>query len=1037
MVVAAAVALLLGVTGGRADAGAGGNLDSLSGRALVKRLEDPSARARAFHELWMRAEGRRTTSFDEFAKSHRDIELVVCPQSRARDPIYLLLYDFMPEFSFDRKHSYPIAVPDEIFPPETDAVPSPRLKPAIDAFTAAGQSIDPFAGNNVLDGTLADINSDGRVERVETICYGIDGIDTAEVLHVWAVEAKARPIFSVLINWGAKEWGYRLRDQDGDGFSEIEIGPSTDGKFSPNATFVWDAQARTYGGPIARDADHFRVIDPDSEKTEAVLETLRAAGLMFPAEPVSHSTQPERGKPGSPISENSSPYKIRALAGLPDEELLRLMGEGPNAYERERASVVKNQVPPHFWDTENTNPKAAALALADLNRTDAHRRRFRLALDDRDGAAPPASGTIAFTDASSRCYVASDSHYFLRFSPEESYLAFAASSSGGAVFYNVVSDRPAINLRLCPLPYENARHLAATLWWLDRVRSRDRTAPSSRFGGSFSSSTADGFGEIVFRNERGEPLLEKSDTLWAAQLSERWTEDYKPESFVNFAAWLISEAFVTQLGEAWTRHAPPAATISYLRGETGPLYSPEQLRHIATLADRFLALASQNPPRMSPGVTSVAVAAIGDLSLADARPALLRLLDTFPPDAAAPASEPMLTIDWPKVLREETAQALRKLDTARDPAALQAWAESRQPGGQWALRELAQLDPTRYARLLETWLSSPERPREGRQLFQELARVVPERAAELARALAPEKRRSLVPPALLLSAAPDETEGVKELVALLLDPASGWEQRSAAIEALVPAKDPMRHPQPEVDAALLRALDPDMADETVNFTCVAASRALARRGRIEHFDRIAKLFREGVDTYITDGLLAPLVAFAHTDPDRLNPRLAALLAPHLASTNHRMSEILWAIWAADLREFHTKLEQLATAGPEDYEDGRAVTSGGEVSPVTGRFHLARKIADIWHERDAFTRARLLAAFALCQPYEFSSENPTERTHRLRAALANALRELTPEQRKHLDASLASLAAGSAKDSSRSEESRRMIVKFVQAAFAAP
>ena len=54
-----------------------------------------------------------------------------------------------------------------------------------------------------------------------------------------------------------------------------------------------------------------------------------------------------------------------------------------------------------------------------------------------------------------------------------------------------------------------------------------------------------------------------------------------------------------------------------------------------------------------------------------------------------------------------------------------------------------------------------------------------------------------------------------------------------------------------------------------------------------------------------------------------------------------MEEILWAIWSANLRELEGDVLGLATRTPEEYQDRSAVSYGGSVTPVTGRFHLAR------------------------------------------------------------------------------------------------
>jgi hypothetical protein len=702
------------------------------------------------------------------------------------------------------------------------------------------------------------------------------------------------------------------------------------------------------------------------------------------------------------------PGAARPHAELSDAALVRLMGAAPDDYERERALVVKNQLPPGFWELE---PKAAALALAELNRKEDHRRRFRLAINDRDGSAPPESGSVALTNASSRCYVASDAHHYLRFSPGDSFLARAGTSSGGAVFYNVVSDRQVIELRQHALPYERARHLAATLWWLARVSSQSRD--NTHDLGDFISSTADGSAGIILRDGQGALLMQKSATRWAAEVSERWSGAFDDDTFVNLATWLVSRAFVERLGDAWERGGPPPPDLDFRRAPEDALYSPEQLRHLTVLADRFLHLAAENPPRLSPALAAVAANAVGELSLIDSKPALLRLLATLPPATATPpADDPLLPrgVDWQSLLRDRVVESLRQLETSQDAAELERWAEERGPGSQWALRRIAAFDPPRYARLLESWIVQA-RQREGAQLFEQLARVSPERATELARQLPKATRRAIVPPSFIRQLVGEDADAATaQLIEIVFDPQSGWSQRREAILALVPPEAPLRYTDARIDAALLRVLEPELGDQNLNFTRAEAVRALAARGRVEHFDRIVEVFRDEKDMFIRDQLLGPLVVFSQAAPEQLKPRLAALLAPQLRETNFSMNSLLWAIWAADLRSLAPSIERLATTSPDAVEDRRGRTSGGEVAPVTGRFHLARKINQLWGERDPLTRARLLAAFALSSPYDFESETNPDRRHRLHAAFTQAVQSLSPPQLETLQATLRHLAA---------------------------
>jgi hypothetical protein len=153
-----------------------------------------------------------------------------------------------------------------------------------------------------------------------------------------------------------------------------------------------------------------------------------------------------------------------------------------------------------------------------------------------------------------------------------------------------------------------------------------------------------------------------------------------------------------------------------------------------------------------------------------------------------------------------------------------------------------------------------------------------------------------------------------------------------------------------------------------------------------------------------------LTQLAQADPPRFNPRLLAIIRPELASTNKQMSEILWAVWSADLRDLNADLQRLGTRGPEEHEDRKANSYGGRESAVTGHFHLARQIAAVWNEPDALTRARLLVALATIHGYAFVMEPKPERLARLTEEMRSLNAALSAGDRQELAAFLQRLAA---------------------------
>lgn len=1053
----------------------------LDGRELVLRLQDEEERPRAFFELWRRDREAKDKGFENFTETHRDPWVVVCPQGGKQQPIMIVLYGFLSRLSESLPlGSYLIPNPEELFPGELPPGPTmPIEKPGIEAFASDGKRIHPFGGNNVLDGVLRDINGDGIVERVEVTRYGVDGIENVDVLEIVAVKRDAELLLTVLLNWGESDWSHRLKDTDGDGIAELELGPLTDEGLKARVVFRWDDEKRRYVSSAGDIGEHFRVLD--GSKTWKALNGLKGTLPLFPPDPdavVESATratsaavpnQPSAEGP-KPLHEGLSGQELPAsLADLSNEEIVRYMGEGKQASDPE-LEQGPNRVPEDFWKSDS---KTAALKLVDANRSEEHRKQYRLAVDDRDQARPPERFTVEFSDSSSRCYNAVDGHYFLRVDPENSYLSYARSWAGGVVFYNVVHDQPAFDLRDCPVPYEVAKQLGEVIWWLDRVRTSKRGERDDGYG-SFSRSTADGHGALVLRGPEGEPLIEREGTLWHGTLSRRWSGGYLQECAVNFGAFILEDLLPRQLGDAWSKFEPVHSQTITERIESDPQYTELERERIADLAQRYLNRFSPARTRVSFAILAEATRVAGEFALEAAMPQLKKVRETYE-DLKTPAipyavlsdersriveqlklgppnrknlekrrDELDLEIDaWykaysggsPLFLRDAADRALEQIRLAANPEELFKLATSKAENGQWAMQRLEKVDRKRYVDALEMWLDG-DNGNAKRQIFKEILRVDPERA----RSIAMKVPINTIDP-LSLSAfevlrdanlIADEAAWIQAMIRVLHETKSGWEERSRAIELLVPLEDPLRYPGDEIDQALLRVLEPNQADDTINFSLSRACGALARRGRTKYFDRIAEVFRQGDDPYIEHELLGALAQMAQVDPERAGSRVQELLAPHLEVSNLNTPEVLWAVWAADLRELTTAVERLATSGPDESEDLRANRYGGEASRVDGRFHLARQIAGVWREPEPATRLRLVIALAWNERRAFAEHSNPERWNRVRAELASGGRQMTLAQRERVLEFVNWLYKSGAESGASKEVNKRFVVSVREA-----
>ncbi|MBL8113223.1 MAG: hypothetical protein JNK60_10080, partial [Acidobacteria bacterium] len=178
-----------------------------------------------------------------------------------------------------------------------------------------------------------------------------------------------------------------------------------------------------------------------------------------------------------------------------------------------------------------------------------------------------------------------------------------------------------------------------------------------------------------------------------------------------------------------------------------------------------------------------------------------------------------------------------------------------------------------------------------------------------------------------------------------------------------------------------------------------ASRALALRRSAGAFDAIRGHLTTGED-HGYEEMVSSLSYLAARGTDEERKALATILKPHFTQTNRMLESLFLSTVAADLRELRPDIERIATGSAEDVEGDKINRSGGRVTPVAERYHLARKILAVWDEPDAFTRAKLIVAFAFAlEPWQL--EGAPERADRVRSNLEDTLSRMSGPQRAEL------------------------------------
>jgi hypothetical protein len=631
-------------------------------------------------------------------------------------------------------------------------------------------------------------------------------------------------------------------------------------------------------------------------------------------------------------------------------------------------------MPAGFWSMD---AKAAALALVEANRSAKLKKVLQLAIDDRDGAVPGESGTLRFTDESSRCYTASDVHFFLRCDPKGSFLVLANTVEPGVVGRERGQKGRSEAVRVCELEPKDARQILHVVWWLDRVRSKSDEL--DRF--NRSSSTADGRGSmsLTFDGDKKPPTVWAVERLWSDHISDRWNCLYTREVFLNFTRHVL-HGVIRQMGE-WL--SPLKMRVN--RDSEEVESSKEALEGQERACSRILALHLADPNLMPPAVVGAAYAVAGELALPSLVPVLEKLKER---DGDA----------------KRAGDALQQIGVAKDAKALTEMALGDPKKADWATIQIKMRFPESYAPLLEERLKTA-RGADAVRLLSELVVADLTKARAFASTVPVAERGALGRAAFAILRDSPETANepgrVKTQLEIVVDKGAKAQERSEAIDVLVPSKNPLRFPGQDIDQALENILKTPAGQESFDFVPVHAAAALERRRGALYFDATLARLVETKDSFTAQQLLGVTVAMGQTARPEQRARLVDYFKGHLKETNLMVSELCWEIWAADLRELKGDLERIATGGPGGKESDRADTAGGPVQQVQGKFHKARQVAQVWNEEDSLTRAKLEVALALYEAYLFTGDAHHGRRRRLDQCLAAAAKELSGDQRKQV------------------------------------
>jgi hypothetical protein len=958
-------------------------------------------------------------------------------QPAGKPPLYVLCGERNYTSSFRSLGEYEIEEPSEIFGEKHRKVFG-RREPSLDyikdsvlyIFDDKGKEIRPFGGDNYIDGGhLYDFDGDGILDRAGSTNYGLDEAPDHDIrmFELQSVEPKPRDLLRVIFVWHpdsadeANEWIFRCTDADGDGRPEIRFGPKdpVDGENAEPFVFKWDKATGKFSAGEIPKGSHIRVL----EAGETLKSIAKAGGLGYPLIGKTDS------KETPPAAKSRQPaYEFTSLADRSDKEIAALFkGRERRDFSDGAEGSFPDVIPENLFVME---PKQAALALADANRTAAHRRKFQLAIDDRNGIAPPASGWAQFSWTSSGCYSLSAELFAIRFGEPDPLLLKFGYNSIGVVGRNPWADQPARNLRMVKLSEKEAAYLAQTLFWLDRIRSRSLHQDDDHSISSFSS-TADGFSSILLLPTGRDPQELASETDWATStISGRWDGDYNREVFANLASLLIRTGVPKMLGKRWEadndtgHHSLMTPTDERLRDRLGA----DMRAKLA--ADLAAVLAMDAEGTLPPDVITRLASTAGDEALVSLLPALRKKLAELPAESDEEtecralekrferdhfgdplADEPQehkdaykrlthlrekLRFFRPAILREPLADAVEKLRLASDSSLLKQAFLEKSPHAQWALSLLRRTEPETWAILVSADFATAA-AEERRTIFATLAAGHPPAAAAMIPNFNKAERRDLIIEISDFHSkhAPGEfPNDIPVLMELVRDKKQDIYRRGGAMETLA-AVDLSESQQEELTGLLVAELRTPQKGEYFSGTLGYALEALASLPHPErHLDLVLSLSHIPKDAF-GEGFAA-VESMTRNHPDR-EKILAEFLKTQFVASSGMMNYHFTKALAYDLRILAPEIAAFANDSPDTEDGDGANYSGGNFkTPLGQRYHIAREITALWSEKDEETLARMWIAFVAAHPDDFQEHNEPSA---IRQLAAKHIRALPSEARK--------------------------------------
>lgn len=1053
------------------------------GAEIYEQLQDPAKWQAAFRDLVIRkaeADKDDDTDFSKippaiFFKAYTDIRITPCPGGQDDEAPEMLMITYEshwgvindienPASDYDLL-AYPVPQEelDQLKNPKNETVTALPLskieqKPGdlplpdhvIVFIDSDGKIRWPFGGSNMFNrGFVLDVNRDGVLDRVDTTNWGVPKVDgksmSASSVEIETASIPSKSLLHIFLNWhpsgsDAEEWTFDVTDRDGDGISEIEIGPlqeDEDGNETlreTRAVFKWDSKTGEYVGPKGGQGKHWMLV-PKEDRGEnfwpLVKKLGEQGGLNYPLTPapkpepvvakpvVEGITKARVPGPWEIPWEKRKPYVHKTLKNLPNDELANFAFGGkptpppPPSADGSPASPFDFQKPNFPDGLFKIPPRQAALALAEANRLPANKDLFRLIIPE-ENPAPPKHGTILFETQPGWAVQYWEGFIFGNESNSQQTPVYR--SVGSLRTEKFPTWRDSCRLHRVSIPNADAMWLAETLWWLNQIRSVLKNP-----GDKIPDSNRPGFDDVTYArlNFASDSGNFQSPFDFGISIQYHWKGRYD-RSVAQSLSMALWEKFSQDL-------FPSLAQNSYGRANQN---NSDVVTESLEIAKEILSQENAVDAWRIPAILETAIATIGDSGASDLAPLIGKVFESMTEISEAEnvansrnevfkAAETdykkkkikarfwwdlrddyeRYLVEHPfdsrKDLRAAIELAKRQLAEASDTESLVKWSGNEEEiGAAWALNFLKTDKKTsvftKADRIEKLWKTAQESDRyiSGESLRQ-LYEIDPEEVVNRLIISKPGRFREFAilelaeiytnaekPPELWM--VPDLIVGLKT---------QERDDLRKVIYALVPMTEPDRFAElPEIEDILAQRLT-NLLEHFDNQSWAVVRALISISKADEHWDLVKKYHMAQGQSFGSINQVGRIASRAPARRAEFGEMLVTELKTRASMVNQTLANLAWADTVSEHVDF---LAQIATHSPDEPSGPNSDRGSSDAPEIHGGFHLARLLVAAEKEPDELTRLKLKIAIAIHLEREIYLESQDKPAPTYLARFRNAL-----------------------------------------------